>query len=241
MLDVLNPAPRADLQPAGAGPQCALLRLLAWMSPGFPVGAYSYSHGIEYAVAIGSVHDADSLLAWVEDVLAHGGGRADAILFAHAWRAARVNDGVRLAEVADLAAALPATPELARETLQQGQAFALAAGAAWPARGMTLLRKDQLAYSVAVGVTCAAHGISLDDGLQAYLHGFAANLVSAGVRLIPLGQTQGQRLVAALESPILRLAAVAPQAPLASAGSGTWTVDWCSMQHETLHTRLFRS
>lgn len=220
----------------------SLLRLLAWMSPGFPVGAYSYSHGIEYGVATGRIDNAESLLAWIEDVLAHGGGRCDAILFAHAWRAARVDDALRLAEVVELAAALPATPELARETLQQGQAFVLAAGAAWPARGMTLLRKGgTVAYPVAVGVTCAAHGISLDDGLKAYLHGFAANLVSAGVRLIPLGQTQGQRLVAALESPILRLAAVAPQAPLASAGSGTWTIDWCSMQHETQHTRLFRS
>ncbi|MBM3507011.1 MAG: urease accessory protein UreF [Alphaproteobacteria bacterium] len=222
--------------------EASLLRLLAWMSPGFPVGAYSYSHGIEYAVAAASVRDADSLLAWIEDVLALGGGRTDAILFAHAWRAARVDDAHRLAEVAELAAALPATPELTRETLQQGQAFVLAAGAAWPTRALADLRKTSaIAYPVAVGVACAAHGISLDDGLKAYLHGFAANLVSAGVRLIPLGQTQGQRLVAALESPILRLATAAPQAPLASAGSGAWTVDWCSIQHESQHTRLFRS
>lgn len=222
----------------------SLLKLMAWMSPGFPVGAFSYSHGIEYSVAIGTVCDAESLQSWIDDVLAHGGGRSDAILFAHAWRAARMNDAAALREVAELAAALRATPELGRETTAQGQAFALATNAAWPAESLTLLKQawgGPVAHPVVVAVACAGHGIGLDAGLAAYLHGFSANLVSAGVRLIPLGQTQGQRIVAALESPILRLATVAPQAPLASAGSGTWMVDWSSMQHETLHTRLFRS
>lgn len=221
-----------------------LLRLLAWMSPSFPVGAYSYSHGIEYAVAIGAVHDQASLQAWLEDVLSFGGGRVDAILFAHTWRAARTQDAGALREVAELAAALRSTPELGRETTAQGQAFVLAAEAAWPAEATQLLRAawdGPIAYPVAVALTCAAHAIALETALQAYIHAFAANLVSAGVRLVPLGQTQGQRIVAALESPILRLATAAPQAPLSDAGSGTWIVDWCSMQHETQHTRLFRS
>ncbi len=221
-----------------------LLRLMAWMSPGFPVGAFSYSHAIEYAVANHSVHDEESLLHWLEDVLEHGGGHSDAILFTHAWRATRTRDTSGLREVAALAAALRATPELGRETTAQGQAFSLATNAAWPAEELDLLKQawhGPLAYPVAVAVACAGHGISLDASLAAYLHGFAANLVSAGVRLVPLGQTQGQRIVAALESSILRLAEVAPQAPLADAGSGTWMVDWSSMQHETQHTRLFRS
>lgn len=224
--------------------ELAMLRLLAWMSPGFPVGAYSYSHAIEYAVAIGVVHDMDSLREWIDAVLTHGGGRIDAILFAHAWRAARIGDGEGLGEVAALGASLRATPELGRESTAQGNAFMLAAGAGWPSERMALLRAawdGPVAYPIAVAITCAAHGVGLDDGLLAYLHGFAANLVSAGVRLIPLGQTQGQRIVAALESPILRLAKAAPQAPMADAGSGAWIVDWCSMQHESQHTRLFRS
>jgi urease accessory protein len=222
----------------------ALLRLLAWMSPSFPVGAYSYSHGIEYAVAIGTVHDQASLQGWLEDVLAFGGCRMDAILFAHTWRAACTKDGEGLRKVAELAAALRATPELGRESTAQGQAFALAADAAWPTDAMKQLRAvwdGAVAYPVAVALACAAHAVPLDAALQAYIHSFAANLVSAGVRLIPLGQTQGQRIVAALESSVLRLATAAPQAPLSGAGSGTWIVDWCSMQHETQHTRLFRS
>jgi urease accessory protein len=221
-----------------------LLRLLAWMSPSFPVGAYSYSHGIEYAVAVGAVHDQASLQDWLEDILAFGGGRTDAILFTHAWRAQRTQDGEALRAVAELAAALRAAPELGRETSAQGQAFVLACDAAWPTEATKLLRTvwdGAIAYPVAVALACAAHAIPLEPALHAYLHGFAANLVSAGVRLIPLGLTQGQRIVAALESSILRLAIAAPQAPLSGAGSGTWIIDWCSMQHETQHTRLFRS
>jgi len=218
----------------------SLLRLLAWLSPGFPVGAYSYSHGIEYAVEAGKLRDAGSLTSWVATVLEIGTGRADAILFCAAWRAVAKDDTRALCAVAERAAALRSTAELGRESTAQGRAFAVTVAAAWPQRGTAVLL-DVWGGPVAYPVAVAGHGIALADSLCAYLHAFAANLVSAGVRLIPLGQTDGQRAVAALESPILRMAAAAPQLPLADAGSGTWMVDWCSMQHESQRTRLFRS
>ncbi len=222
----------------------SLLRLLAWLSPGFPVGAYSYSHGIEYAVEVGKVRDLSTLTDWIETVLEIGTGRSDAILFCAAWRAVATGDTLALRAVAERAAALRSTAELGRESTAQGRAFAQAVATAWPQGGTGPLLDvwdGPVAYPVAVAAACAAHDVAMDDGLCGYLQSFAANLVSAGVRLIPLGQSDGQRAVAALEAPILRLAATAPDLPLGDAGSAAWMVDFCSMQHETQHTRLFRS
>ena len=222
----------------------SLLRLQAWLSPGFPVGAFAYSHGIETAVAESKIHDPDSLLSWIKSVLEVGTGRADAILFCAAWRATNSYDMAALYGIAERAAALRSTAELGRESTAQGRAFFQTIAAAWPQEATARLLENwdgPVAYPVAVATASAGHGIELNDSLCAYLHAFASNLVSAGVRLIPLGQTDGQRTVAALEDPILALAAVAPDLSLFDAGSGTWMVDWCSMQHETQRTRLFRS
>ena len=222
----------------------SLLRLQAWLSPGFPVGAFAYSHGIETAVEANKIYDPDSLLSWINSVLEFGTGRADAILFCAAWRATHSNDMAALYGVAERAAALRSTAELGQETTAQGRAFSQTIAAAWPQDATTGLLEDwhgPVAYPVAVATASAGHGLGLNDSLCAYLHAFTANLVSAGVRLIPLGQTDGQRTVAALEDPILALAAVAPDLPLSDAGSATWMVDWCSMKHETQRTRLFRS
>ena len=222
----------------------SLLRLLAWLSPGFPVGAYSYSHGIEYAVEAGKVHNVTSLTRWVETVLEIGSGRADAILFCTAWRAVATDDARALHAVAEHAAALRPTAELGLESTAQGDAFAKAIATAWPQRGTGPLPNvwdGPVAYPVAVAAACAAHDIALTDGLGAYLHAFAANLISAGVRLIPLGQSDGQRIMAAMEISILRMTAVVSDLPLTDAGAAAWMVDYCSMKHETQRTRLFRS
>jgi urease accessory protein len=208
------------------------------------VGAFAYSHGIEAAVEAQKIHDQASLLSWIDSVLEFGTGRADAILFCAAWRATQAKDLAALYGVAERAAALRSTAELGQETTAQGRAFSQTIAAAWPQDATTALLEDwdgPVAYPVAVATASAGHGIGLNDSLCAYLHAFSANLVSAGVRLIPLGQTDGQRTVAALEEPILALAAVAPDLSLSDAGSATWMVDWCSMQHETQRTRLFRS
>ena len=98
-----------------------------------------------------------------------------------------------------------------------------------------------MALPVVVGVAAAAHGVPVAAALTAYLHAFAGTIVSAGVRLIPLGQSDGQRVIAALERVIAATAADIVATPLDEIGTAAPLVDWCSMRHETQYTRLFRS
>lgn len=223
----------------------ALYRLLSWLSPAYPIGAFSYSHGLEYAIEERLVRDRDSLTAWIAGVLANGAGRVDGALFAAAWRAVDTDDEGALDAVAELAAAWRGTSEMALESRQQGSSFATITRTAWPdARLDALLARHdgEIALPVAVAVAAAWHGIALSAALTGYLHAFAANLVSAAVRAIPLGQTDGQCALAGLEADVAAACARAiAQHPLDEVGSATPLVDWCSMRHETQYTRLFRS
>ena len=219
-----------------------LVRLMTWLSPSFPVGAYSYSHGLEWAVESGAVKTEKQLTDWVGCLLNHASGWSDAVLFAQAWRAADAGDMERIVEIAALAEALSPSRERHLETMAQGAAF-LKASAAWPdALSVALAERSKwLAYPVAVAVKAAGHDIGMNDALAAYLHAFAANLVSAAVRLVPLGQSDGLTALAALEPVILAVAARAGQAGLDDLGGSGFASDIASMKHETQYTRLFRS
>jgi len=222
----------------------ALYRLMAWLSPAYPVGAFSYSSGIEWAVEAGDIRDADTLRAWLSVMLAEGGGFCDAVLFAHAHRAATTGDDKTMRAVAELAAALTPSKERHLETTAQGNAFVEATRAAWPCMALDRLKAvwdGPVAYPVAVAVSAAGHNIALAPALSAYLQAVAANWVSAGVRLIPLGQTQGQRVLAAFEPVVAATAARALQAKLDDIGSAAFRADIASARHETQYTRLFRS
>lgn len=218
----------------------ALYRLLSWLSPSYPVGAYSYSHGLEIFVDTGAVTDRDTLIAWVRTVLLNGTGRVDGVLFRDAHAATSEADWGRLGEVRNFGNAFQSTAEFALESRAQGAAFLKATCAAWPADALD--RLDGVAvYPVAVAVACAAHGIPVETGLHAYFHGFAANLVSAGVRLVPLGQTDGQRSLAALADVVTMAADSALTLSIDDIGTAAPLLDLASMQHETQYTRLFRS
>ena len=224
-------------------------KLLAWFSPAMPIGAYSYSHGLEYAVEAGLVTDAPALGHYLETALRHGTGQLDASLLCAAYRASR--DGLcehhTLADVVTLAAALRGTSELALESTAQGRAMLTLLRQAWPAPPLDALaalcrqREVEPAHAVVAGVACAAHELPLQRCVVAFLHGFAANLISAGVRLIPLGQTEGQRLTAALEGTVQAVAADAMAASLDDLGTACPMIDLCAIAHETQYTRLFRS
>lgn len=220
-----------------------LYRLTSWLSPAFPVGGYAYSHGLEYAVEAGLVAGAPSLGEWLRGILLHGGCQVDAVLFRDAWETGRDRDRQRLRELAEIAAAFRGTRELALESGAQGEAFLEAVEKAWEPDARTRLADagTPLPYCVAVGSVCGAHGIPLEPALQTYIQAFTANLVSAGVRLIPLGQSDGQRVLARLEPVVLDAAKRALATALEDAGTTTPMVDWSSMMHETQHTRLFRS
>lgn len=222
----------------------ALFRLMAWLSPAFPVGAFAYSHALEWAVEAGEVTSEATLHAWLTLTLTEGGPAADATLFAHAHRAAAAQDGPALAALAALAAAFAAGAERRLETRAQGDAFIAAAAAAWPTPALAMLKAHHngpVAYPVAVAVTAAGHGVPLAMALRAFLHAVAANLISAGVRLIPLGQTAGARLLAAMEPVVEAVARTAPAVAPDDLGSAVLRADLASFRHETQYTRLFRT
>jgi urease accessory protein len=213
------------------------LKLLTWLSPAFPTGGFAYSHGIEWAVESGDAKSTAGIVGWICDILEHGSGRTDAILLRQAHRAA--DDAIALADVAELAAALPGCRERLLETTAQGNAF-IAAAKAWPHPILQQLG-DEIAYPVAVGAIAAAHGIAEDRATLGFLHTFAANLVSAAVRLIPLGQQAGLRIMAALEPVLVAVAGESRDLSLDDIGSGAIRADLAAMHHETQYTRLFRT
>ena len=224
--------------------EAALYRLMSWLSPAYPTGAFSYSHGLEYAVAAGLVRDRESLIDWVATAVASGAGKSDGALLAAAWRAALADDRDALDAAAELAAAWRGTAETALESRAQGAAFLSATRAAWPhplLDALALRHGGELALPVAVGAAAAAQQVPLAAALTAYLHAFASNLVSAGMRLIPLGQSDGQRAIAALEAIVAATADHVLKTPLERIGTAVPLLDWCSMRHETQYTRLFRS
>jgi len=218
-----------------------LFRLLAWTSPAYPVGGFSYSHGIEMAVEEGRLAQRDDLLRYIETVLRRGAGRVDAVLFAQAHRAA---DDAALDQIAELAAAWRGTAETALESTQQGGSFASVTTSAWPDARFTAFaarHRGRLTHSVAFGAAAGMAGIPPRVALFAFLQGFCANLVSAGVRLIPLGQTDGQLVTAALLPVISACTDAALAASLNELGTAAPLLDMLSMRHETQYTRLFRS
>ncbi len=208
-----------------------LLRLLAWLSPAFPTGAYAYSHGLEWAVDCGDIADGDTLRIWLTDVLIHGSGRNDAILLRHACR-----PGADQGALNDLAIAVAPSRERRTETLDQGAAF-VAAAAAWHPPELP----ERVAYPIAVGALAGRHGMAEDATAAGYLQAVTTNLISAAVRLVPLGQSTGLRVLAALEPTILHVAAASRTATLDDLGGCAFRSDLAAMRHETQYTRLFRS
>jgi urease accessory protein len=238
---------RNRISPKAAGPGlggAALYRLMSWLSPAYPVGAFSYSSGIEWAVEAGDITDAETLRSWLATTLSDGSGFCDAVFFVHAYRATGGDDDAALRAIAELAAAFAPSKERFLETTAQGRAFIDATRAAWPCAALERVRTvwdGPLAFPVAVAVATFGHGIAAEPALTAFLHAVTANLVSAGVRLIPLGQTDGLRVLARLEPVIAAVATDALCCPLEEIGGAAFRADIASMRHETQYTRLFRS
>lgn len=221
-----------------------IYELLSWMSPSYPVGAYTYSHAIEYAVEEGYVKDLATLTSWLEDVVEFGSARNDAILLAETYRALQSGDSQALRKVAEVAFANRPTRELELETTAQGKAFVTITEDAFPSSTFQTLKSvwdGPIVYPVAVATAAAGKSIPLETALTGYLHAFISNLVSAAVRIVPLGQTDGQRAIAALEEICAEQVQRSLFSNLDDLGSATLMVDWCSCKHETQYTRLFRS
>src|SRR6202790_4547250 len=227
--DAARPTDHEGLKESEAA---ALYRLMTWLSPSFPVGAFSYSSGIEWAVEAGDIGDAASLRDWLS------------CLLAHAHRAASSCDDAALAAVAELAAAFVPSRERQLETSAQGRAFIEIVRAAWNCDGLERVMAQcdgSIVYPVAVGLVSAAHAIPLAPTMHGFLHALTSNWISAGARLVPLGQTDSQRVLAPLETVVVATAKRALQASLDDLGSATFRADLASMRHETQYTRLSRS
>ncbi|MEL6618794.1 MAG: urease accessory UreF family protein [Pseudomonadota bacterium] len=205
------------------------LTLMQMLSPAFPVGAFAYSHGLEQAVADGQVRDATSLQDWLEALLTHGSGRADAILLSAAFHAETPD------QVDATARAFAAGAERLQETDLQGAAFCDTARAVWR------LDIQDLTYPVAVGTAVRLMGMALKQTLPLYLHAFSSNLVAGAQRLAPIGQTDGQIVLAALSGPIAATTRLAVDSTLDDLTSASFAADIAAMRHETLQPRIFRT
>jgi urease accessory protein len=248
---VFNETDETGLSPASAAPTGApeaaalpAVALLAWLSPSFPVGSFAFSHGLEWAVAAGDVRDLASAVSWIGALLDCGGPYNDAILLAVAWRAARDGDTRTLAATNGLAIGLSGSRERRLETVAQGTAFLETATAAWGTDALSHARGQlpaEVAYPIAVGLASAAHHIPLAATLDAYCLAIVQNLISAAIRLNAIGQTDGQRAIAALLPQTQALAARAHQGSLDDLGGASFRSDLAALRHETQYTRLFRS
>lgn len=210
----------------------AQLTLVQWLSAGFPVGAFSYSHGLERAVHDEDLHDAPGFSDWLHDVLAHGTGRNDAILLSEAHRTENCD---RLRDLDALARAMCPSRERLMETDLQGAAFCKTVSAIWDQA------LDDLTYPVAVGAAARAHGIDRTVAVSHYLHAFAANLTSAAIRLVPLGQTQAHAVLRDMHTLCARIAQDSATLTTDDIGGCCFAADISSMTHETQYSRLFRS
>jgi urease accessory protein len=237
-------APAPGSNPMSKSEAAALYRLMTWLSPSFPVGAFAYSSGIEWAVETGDISDPSSLEAWLDSMLTVGPGFCDGVFLTQAHRAASSGDDPALSEIAELAGAFASSRERWLETSMQGRAFVDIARAAWNIASLDRLVEccgGIIVYPVAVGIVSAAHRVPLQPTIHAFLHAVTCNWISAAARLVPLGQTDGQRVLARLEQAVTETASRALKASLEELGSATFRADLASMRHEAQYTRLFRS
>jgi urease accessory protein len=214
-----------------------LQKLLTWLSPAFPVGAFAWSAGLETAIVDGTVHDRATAQDWIGGTLDHGGIKTDAILLAQAH--ASFSDVTLLRDLADLCLALTPARERHAETVLTGNAFVLAT-AAWPSTLPVALPKP-CPYPIAIGAVAASHGIDLGQTLLAFLTATVHSQVSVAVRLVPIGQSDGLAIMADLEPVIGRHAAAWQRSTLDDIGSVAYGADIAQMRHEHLPTRIFRS
>ena len=222
--------------------------LAALFSPAFPIGAFSYSHGIEVAIASGDVADASTAYDWIETILRGGSGRNDAILMANAYKAINLHTikgadlaGGRNAEIEvinELAFALSPGAERAQESRELGVNFTRIIKQVYE---LDIGLSPPLAYPVAAGLAARHLGCELRLSLSFFLQSFIGNLISVTLRAVPLGQSDGQIILAQLMPVTAALADEAATTTLDDVGGYAILADHASILHETLDTRIYRT
>ncbi len=218
--------------------------LSIWLTSSFPIGSFAFSHGLEWAAATGRISSRETAASWIADVVTNAGPRNDAIVLADAWAATVRSDFTALAGGNELALALAGSRERYLETTAQGNAFMSTMLAAWRVPRIAECREritGDVAFPVAVAIASAAYDLPLGASLRAYLASLVVNMTSALVRLSVIGQTDAQRVIAAVMPMIERIAAEAELSTLDDIGSMAFVSDIAAIAHETLDTRLFRT
>ena len=234
----------AKAAPTPISPHKALYKLQTWFSPSYPIGAYSYSHGLESAFHGGLINNGDDGIEWIGDIIRFGNGFGDAVFMQHSYAAAKSGNISQLIDICQLAIAYCGTAELRLESHSQGKAFIDILQKVEPSQILKSLQELWLGpypYCVVAGAICGECEIDVRLALNAYLHGVLANLSSALVRLIPLGQTDGQRIIVALEETVEQAVERALETSIENLTTSTPMVEITSMRHETQYSRLFRS
>ena len=224
-----------------------LLKLMTWNSPNFPIGSFVYSHGLEYSVEIGLVNDQPSLVNWIEGIILFGSGRVDASLLKAAYTAFEKENYSLLNKIVERADTQKSTKEFSLESKTQGSTFLKTLIKICPNSKLDIWEnnlekiKREPAFPVSFGVACSIFNIPMRQSILVFLNSIVSNLVSAGIRLIPLGQIAGQKSIISLEEVIIKATSKAMKRDIEDFGSAALVVDWTSMKHETQYTRLFRS
>lgn len=222
-----------------APPGQDFLRLLSWVSPAFPTGGYAYSHGLEWAVERGDVRDVETLCTWISALLRHGSIGNDLIILHAAWMAGQ-DDG-QLRDITRFACACATSRERYEETVYQGEAFLRAAGVWGVVPPKATLAGVRWALPVAQGLVFRRGGVACGQAVLSGGYAAVAALVSAAVRLVPLGQTDGLHALARLEPVLAEVARHAREQTLDDVGGACFGSDLAAMYHETQETRLFRT
>lgn len=225
----------------------AFFRLQQLISPSLPIGAFTYSQGMEWAVECGWIKDADDVYVWLDGLLESSVGALELPVLARLYHASQQQDHNAFSHWADTLLAWRETSELRAEECQRGQALTMVLdklpdAAGWPELQETQWR-DALAQTQLAGfaLACARWHVDLEQALNGYLWSWLENMVIVAVKLIPLGQSDGQRVLYRFSD---QLAAITKQAMgLADddIGSSSPAMAIASSLHETQYCRLFRS
>ena len=201
--------------------------LLSWFSPSFPIGSFNFSHGLEAAIEYEFVYDKITLEEWIKHLILNGAGKTDSILLSNSYNGKEVNE---------LALALCSSKERWIETSNLGKAFCKNINDNWDCK----INKN-LAYPVAVGKAGKYFKIPLEKLLIAFLQSFASNLINVGMKHIPLGQSEGQKILIKFLPVIETQANIYQTAHVNDLGSSAFLSDLSSMYHETLNNRIYQT
>jgi urease accessory protein len=220
----------------------SFLSILQLTSPALPVGAYSYSEGLETLVEQGANANQQNLKDWLYSQLRYGAIRVEAALMLRAYESAKIGDLEALAHWNRWLSAARETEELRNSSWQMGRSLLQLLGKLQPEIMPTLNAVgNPCNYAIAFGIATAHWQVDVKAALLGYLHSWASNLITAGVKLIPLGQTAGQQLLLDLQELLSVVALEILALEDDELGCCSWALSLASMQHETQYTRLFRS